>query len=96
MLGSVSLPGGRLDECPLVRGLFHSDGCRTANRINKAGKSSVYPRYFFSNRSEGVLDICRTALDGLGVAWKMARPDSLSVARRAAVAQLDRWVGPKA
>jgi Putative ATPase subunit of terminase (gpP-like) len=45
--------------------------------------------------SEGVLDICRTALDGLGIEWRMARPDSLSVARRAAVAQLDRWVGPK-
>jgi len=81
---------------PLVRGLFHSDGCRAANRIHKDGKSYVYPRYFFNNRSEGVLDICRSALDRLGVEWRMARPDSLSVARRAAVAQLDRWVGPKA
>jgi hypothetical protein len=80
----------------LLRGLFHSDGCRTANRIHKVGKSYVYPRYFFSNRSEAVLDICRSALDRLGVEWRMARPDSLSVARRGAVARLDRWVGPKA
>jgi hypothetical protein len=55
----------------------------------------MYPRYFFNNRSEGVLEIYRTALDRLGIEWRMARPDSLSVARRPAVAQLDWWVGPK-
>jgi hypothetical protein len=81
----------------LVRGLFHSDGCRSTNRIHKDGKSYAYPRYFFSNRSEGVLDICRSALDRVGVEGRMARPDSLSIARRAAVAvaELDRWVEPK-
>ena len=81
---------------PLLRGLFHSDGCRSTNRINKEKKSYAYPRYFFSNRSEGVLDICRCALGRLGIEWRMARPDSLSVARREAVARLDWWVGPKA
>lgn len=80
---------------PLLRGLFHSDGCRSENRIHKDGKSYAYPRYFFSNRSEGVLDICRSALDRAGVAYRMARTDSLSVARRADVERLDGWVGPK-
>ncbi|MEU4777066.1 hypothetical protein [Micromonospora sp. NPDC023633] len=35
------------------------------------------------------------ALDLLGVAWRMNRRNSLSVARREAVAALDRHVGPK-
>jgi hypothetical protein len=29
------------------------------------------------------------------MAWKMARPNTLSVARREAVARLDEFVGPK-
>jgi hypothetical protein len=39
--------------------------------------------------------LCQEALDLLGVAWRMNRPDSLSVAHREAVAALDRHVGPK-
>jgi hypothetical protein len=81
---------------PLLRGLFHSDGCRCTNRIYKEGKAYAYPRYFFSNRSAGVMDVCRGALDRLKIEWRMARPDSLSVARKEAVAALDRWVGAKA
>ncbi|SBV30621.1 hypothetical protein GA0070620_6219 [Micromonospora krabiensis] len=78
-----------------LRGLFHSDGARFANRVRVRGKEYVYPRYLFSNKSADILGLCQWALDLLGVAWRRNRPDSLSVARRAAVAALDRHVGPK-
>ena len=35
------------------------------------------------------------ALDRLGVAWRFCKPTTISVARRDAVARLDRFVGPK-
>ncbi|WP_308167529.1 transcriptional regulator [Catellatospora tritici] len=79
-----------------VRGLFHSDGCRTTNRIVKAGRVYLYPRYLFANESVDILTLCGQALDRLGIAWRLNRRNSLSVARRDAVARLDRHVGPKA
>ncbi|MFC8849969.1 MULTISPECIES: transcriptional regulator [unclassified Micromonospora] len=78
-----------------TRGLFHSDGCRVANRVTVRGRGYVYPRYMFSNESADIMGLCQWALDLLGVAWRMNRPNSLSVARRDAVAALDRHVGPK-
>ncbi|MFD0593499.1 hypothetical protein ACFQZ4_13995 [Catellatospora coxensis] len=78
-----------------VRGLFHSDGCRAVNRITKAGRTYEYPRYLFANESADILALCGWALDLLGVAWRLNRRNSLSVARRDAVALLDRHVGPK-
>ncbi|MEV4415381.1 transcriptional regulator [Catellatospora sp. NPDC049609] len=78
-----------------VRGLFHSDGCRVVNRVRKAGRPYEYPRYLFANESADILALCGWALDLLGVAWRLNRPNSLSVARREAVAVLDRHVGPK-
>ena len=55
----------------------------------------TYPRYFFNNESADIMGLCRGALDRLGVAWRMPRPNALSVARREAVARLDEFVGPK-
>ncbi|SFB87612.1 hypothetical protein SAMN05216284_101446 [Micromonospora sediminimaris] len=78
-----------------LRGLFHSDGCRIANRVTVRGKTYVYPRYMFVNESTDILGLCQWGLDLLGIAWRMNRPNSLSVARREAVAALDRHVGPK-
>jgi hypothetical protein len=78
-----------------LRGLFHSDGCRSINRIHHAGRTYSYPRYMFVNESADIMRLCQQSLDRLGIRWRMARPDSLSVARRAAVAELDRHVGPK-
>lgn len=78
-----------------LRGLFHSDGCRFTNRVTVRGKEYVYPRYMFSNRSTDIMGLCQWALDLLGIAWRMNLPWSLSVARREAVAALDRHVGPK-
>ncbi|MFF5172179.1 transcriptional regulator [Micromonospora sp. NPDC000089] len=78
-----------------LRGLFHSDGCRFANRVKVRGKGYVYPRYMFTNESADIMGLCQWALDLLGIAWRMNRRNSLSVARREAVAALDRHVGPK-
>lgn len=78
-----------------LRGLFHSDGCRFANRVTVRGKRYVYPRYMFVNESTDIMRLCQQALDRLGIAWRMNRRNSLSVARREAVAALDRHVGPK-
>jgi len=79
----------------LLRGLFHSDGCRVTNRINRGDKSYAYPRYNFSNESRDIMGLCQESLDRLGVSWRMCRPNMLSVARREAVARLDEFVGPK-
>ena len=42
-----------------------------------------------------ILRLCGEALDQLGVAWRYSRRNSISVARREAVARLDEFVGPK-
>jgi hypothetical protein len=82
-----------------LRGLFHSDGCRMTNwaRRTVAGvaRRYEYPRWFFSNKSTDILGLCSTSLDRLGIAHRFPRPDTISVARREAVATLDRVVGPK-
>jgi hypothetical protein len=84
---------------PLIRGLIHSDGCRATNTIHRSLPSGVhtyhYPRYFFSNVSTDIQGIFTDALDILGIAWKRNRWNSISVARREAVAALDEFVGPK-
>jgi hypothetical protein len=78
-----------------LRGLFHSDGCRFSNRVTVRGKQYVYPRYMFTNESTDIMGLCQWALDLLDIDWRMIRRNSLSVARRDAVAALDRHVGPK-
>ena len=82
-----------------LRGLFHSDGCRITNwtvrRVAGEDKRYTYPRYFFSNKSTDILDLCAAGLDRLGIAHRRPRTDLVSVARREAVAALDVHVGPK-
>jgi hypothetical protein len=90
-----------LAELPgeFVRGLFHSDGYRGMNRVRRpladGDRWYAYPRYLFSNKSKDILGLCGAALDRLGVEWRFARPDVISVAKRGAVARLDEFVGPK-
>lgn len=83
----------------LLRGLFHSDGCRinnwTRRRVGGDMKRYEYPRYVFTNKSTDILGRCATALDQLHIAYSRPRPDTISVARRDAVAALDVHVGPK-
>ena len=83
----------------LLHGLIHSDGCRITNWTQRRTSSGVkryeYPRYLFSNKSEDILQICEAALDRVGVDHRRPRWDMVSVARRAAVARLDEFVGSK-
>ncbi|MGH3247153.1 MAG: hypothetical protein ACRDOI_13200 [Trebonia sp.] len=82
-----------------VRGLIHSDGYRGMNRVRRRFSGSdhwyEYPRYLFSNESKDIMRLCCEALDQLGVEWRFARPNMLSVAKKEAVALLDAFVGPK-
>jgi hypothetical protein len=84
---------------PFLRGLFHSDGCRSDNWTQHvvAGemKRYDYPRWLFSNVSADIRELCCWALDLAGVAWRQNNWNSISVARREAVARLDDLIGMK-
>ena len=84
---------------PLLRGLFHSDGCRVTNwtvrPLKNGPKRYEYPRYFFSNESTDILALCTATLDAIGVHWTAPRRNVVSVARHDDVACLDVIVGPK-
>ena len=86
-----------LEEHPkaLLAGLLHSDGCRAINRVQSRGRWYAYPRYFFSNMSTDILGIFGDTCDQLGIEWRFNRPNSISIARRRSVEQLDLFVGPK-
>jgi hypothetical protein len=56
----------------LLRGLVHSDGCRVMNRVWKG--RYAYPRYFFTNSSDDILQIFRDACEAIGVAHRNSRP----------------------
>ena|SRR6476646_7413606 len=86
----VDLHPGRL-----LRGLIHSDGCRVTNTIRHPKKTYGYPRYFFSNRSHDIQGIFCDACEQLGIAWRQDGPWNVSIARREAVAVMDRHVAPK-
>jgi len=75
----------------LLRGLIHSDGCRSLNRVN----GGEYPRYIFTNTSSDILKIFCDACETYGVAFRRMRWNAISVARRPDVAKLDRVIGPK-
>lgn len=74
----------------LLRGLVHSDGCRFMN----TGTNWRHPRYSFSNMSADIRRIFCDACDVLGVRWTTA-PRTVYVSRKADVARLDEFIGPK-
>ena len=74
-----------------LRGLIHSDGCRSLNRVN----GGEYPRYIFTNTSSDILKIFCDACETYGVAFRRMRWNAISVARRPDVTKLDRVIGPK-
>jgi len=76
---------------PFIRGLIHSDGCRILNWVN----GTPYPRYHFSNASQEIRDLFGAACDRFGIDRRYNNLRNLSVARRASVAMLDEFVGPK-
>jgi hypothetical protein len=80
----------------LLRGLFHSDGCRFVNWASKPdGKRYYYVRYMFSNESEDIRKILTDTLDLLGIPWRQPRVNAIAVSRKDGVGALDTFVGPK-
>jgi len=82
-----------------LRGLFHSDGARVRNWATRlvAGerKRYDYPRWQFVNRSDDIIDLCTSALDRVGIAWRRSKINTVSVSRADDVARLDALIGPK-
>lgn len=74
-----------------VRGLPASDGCRMV--ANDRGVRSV--RDHVSNRSEDILGLFSAALDALSIPWTRPSKHVIAVYRKAAVARLDQFVGPR-
>ena len=85
---------------PFVRGLIHSDGCRTVNRFKTRLPSGrvaeyAYPRSFFSNLSADIRGLFCESCERLGLRWTQSNHRNISVSHRTSVALLDENVGPK-
>jgi hypothetical protein len=78
-----------------IRGLIHSDGCRSTNAVHVGGKRYAYPRYQFKNASADIRRMFCDACDAMGVEWRRMNSRTISVAKRSSVALLDHFVGPK-
>lgn len=74
-----------------LRGLIHSDGCRSINTGRNGWRA---PRYSFSNASQDILGVFRQTCDLLGLRWTSA-PRVVYVSRKADVARMDEFIGPK-
>ena len=84
-----------------LRGLLHSDGCRTVNRFKTRLPSGrlaeyAYPRWFFSNLSEDIRALFREYCERVGVRWTRSNHRNISISHRASVALIDEHVGEKA
>lgn len=75
----------------VLRGLIHSDGCRSLNVV----KGRAYPRYQFTNNSDDIRNIFCRACDVVGIGWRRMNWKTISVARKKDVAALDLFIGPK-
>ena len=83
-----------------MRGLIHSDGCRTVNRFKTRLPSGrvaeyAYPRYFFSNLSADIRGLFCESCEQLGLRWTQSNHRNISISHRTSVALLDEYVGPK-
>ena len=83
-----------------LRGLLHSDGCRTVNRFKTKLPSGrvaeyAYPRWFFSNRSADIRGLFCEYCERLGIRWTQSNPRNISVSHRRSVALLDSFVPAK-
>lgn len=83
-----------------IRGLIHSDGCRTVNRFKTTLPSGrvaeyEYVRYFFSNMSDDIRQLFRKVCGELGVRTTLSNHRNVSVSHRDSIAILERIVGPK-
>lgn len=74
----------------LLRGLIHSDGCRFLN----TGRGWRHPRYSFTNLSPDIRKIFTDTCDELDLHWTTAG-HKVYVSRKADVARMDTFIGPK-
>lgn len=84
----------------LIRGLIHSDGCRTEDRFNTelpSGRVAEYSyvRYFFTNHSEDMRRIFIEHCELLGIRVTQSNRRNLSISHRKSVAILEQIIGPK-
>lgn len=75
----------------LLRGLIHSDGCRFQN----TGTNWSWPRYAFDNRSADIRNIFCRACEQMVLRWTASGRYRIYVSRKADVAILDAFIGPK-
>ena len=75
----------------LLRGLIHSDGCRFINTGRDGWRA---PRYCFKNFSGDIRRIFCEACDVLSIRWTESG-NTIYVSRKADVARLDEYIGPK-
>jgi hypothetical protein len=83
-----------------LRGLLHSDGCRTVNRFKTTLPSGrvaeyAYPRWFFSNRSADIRGLFCEYCERLGIRWTQSNPRNISISHRVSVALVDSFVPAK-
>jgi len=86
----------RSNAAEFLRGLIHSDGCRSVRKIPKnKGGTYLYPFYGFSNRSSDILNLCFWVSDLLGLSPTRSSQVMISFAKRKDVSLMDTWIGPK-
>jgi hypothetical protein len=83
-----------------LRGLIHSDGCRTTNIFKTKLPSGrvaeySYTRYLFSNVSADIRGLFCATCEQVGVRWTQSNQRNISVSHRKSAALLDEHVGPK-
>lgn len=76
----------------LLRGLIHSDGCRF---LNTGRGNWSCPRYTFTNHSSDIRGIFCRACEQLGLHWTASGDYVIYISRKADVARLDEFIGPK-
>lgn len=90
-----------VDQYPaqLVRGLIHSDGCRSLNTVRRRRRHGdawySYPRYQFTNTSDDIRLIFTNACDRLGIHWTRMNALNVAISRKRDVDCLDSFIGPK-
>ena len=74
-----------------LRGLVHSDGCRFENSGRNGWRA---PRYSFSNLSDDIIALFCWACELLDLHWTESK-NTIYVSRKADVARMDEFIGPK-
>ena len=63
--------------------------------VRRRGRTYRYARYSFANRSDDIKAIFCAHLDLLGIRWTRPNEKDIAIARKADVALLDAFIGPK-